>query len=153
MSLVKRRLMIEPWTEIGEIRNRIRNLFEEPFTLPMFPEPVGYTPSIDVWEKDGKLMVAAELPGMTRDDVEIDLADNVLTLRGEKKTETEKNEGEMHFVERTWGSFHRSFTLPFAVDEGAITAEFKNGLLTITLPRMAQEPVKGRKIEITTPTT
>lgn len=151
MSLVKRRLMMEPWTEIGEIRNRIRNLFEEPFPLPMFPEPVGWTPSIDVWEKDGKLMVEAELPGMTRDDVEIDLADNVLTLRGEKKAEMKKDEGGVHFVERTYGSFLRSFTLPFAVDESAITAEFKNGLLTVTLPKMAQEPVKGRKIEITAP--
>ncbi|HEX6909146.1 MAG TPA: Hsp20/alpha crystallin family protein [Longimicrobium sp.] len=129
------------------MQNRIRNLFTDPFPLRLFAEPVGWTPAVDVSEADGKLVVKAELPGMSKDDVEIALADNVLTLRGEKHQEETRDQGEMHLWERAYGSFMRSFTLPCSVAEDQVTAEFKDGVLTVTLPKV-EEPA-GRKIEIT----
>ncbi|HYR11340.1 MAG TPA: Hsp20/alpha crystallin family protein [Longimicrobium sp.] len=149
MSLVKFRRdpAMSPWAEMADMQNRIRHLFAEPFpSLRVFAEPVGWTPAVDVSESDGTLVVKAELPGMAKDDVEIDLVDNVLTLRGEKKLEEERTEGEMHVWERSYGSFQRAFTLPCRVQEDRVTAEVKNGVLTITLPKA--EEARGRKIEV-----
>ncbi|HEU4452680.1 MAG TPA: Hsp20/alpha crystallin family protein [Longimicrobium sp.] len=128
------------------LENRLLRIFDEPFGFPFFPEPIGWTPAIDVAERDGELVVTAELPGMKKEDVELELGDGVLTLRGEKRTESERTEDEMHLVERSYGSFRRSFTLPCPVDETKVTAEFKDGVLRVTLPRTGQ--TNGRKIEI-----
>lgn len=149
MALVRFRRdpLLSPWHDMADMQNRIRHLFAEPFPgVRMFAEPVGWSPAVDVTESDGNLVVKAEVPGMEKDDVEIDLQDNVLTLRGEKKQEQERTEGEMHVWERSYGSFQRAFTLPCRVDEDKVTAEVKNGLLTITLPRAAE--ARGRKIEV-----
>lgn len=134
-----------PWQEIADVQNRVRHLFDRPF-LPMFAETVGWAPAVDISEDDGMLVVTAELPGMTREDVEIELHDNLLTISGEKKQEEEKKEGDMHVVERSWGSFQRSFTLPRPVDENEVKAEFRNGVLTVRLPKTAT--ARGRKIDI-----
>lgn len=150
MALVKSRRgapVLPDWAGLGDMQSRIRHMFAEPFPLRMFAEPVGWSPAVDVSESDGSLVVKAELPGMSKDDVEIDLSGNVLTLRGEKKQEEEREEGEMHVWERSYGSFRRSFTLPCAVAEGGIRAEFKDGVLTVTLPKA--EEARGTKIEIT----
>jgi HSP20 family protein len=149
MSLVRIRRgepTFSPWRELTDMQNRVRHLFNEPFSMRMFPEPVGWTPAVDVTEKNGNLVVTAELPGMSKDDVEIELNDNVLVLRGEKKEEMEREEEEMHVWERSYGSFQRAFTLPCRVDEAGITAEVKNGILTVTLPKA--EEAKGKRIEI-----
>lgn len=150
MSLVRSRRgmpAVPDWANVAEMQNRIRNLFTEPFPMRLFSEPVGWLPAVDVSEADGKLVVKAELPGMSKDDVEIALTDNVLTLRGEKKQEEKRDEDEMHVWERSYGSFIRSFTLPTRVAEDQVTAEFKDGVLTVTLPKV-EEPA-GKKIEIT----
>lgn len=150
MSLVRTRggiPAVPDWANVAEMQNRIRHLFAEPFPMRLFSEPVGWTPAVDVSEADGKLVVKAELPGMSKDDVDIALTDNVLTIRGEKKQEEKREEGEMHVWERSYGSFMRSFTLPCRVSEDQVTAEFKDGVLTVTLPKV-EEPA-GRKIEIT----
>lgn len=150
MSLVRSRRgmpAMPEWADLSDMQNRIRHLFAEPFAMRLFTEPVGWTPAVDVLDVDGRLVVKAELPGMGKDDVEIALTDNVLTLRGEKKQEETRDEGGMHVWERGYGSFMRSFTLPCRVDPDGITAEFKDGVLTVTLPRSG-EPA-GRKIEIT----
>lgn len=135
---------LSPWQEISEMQNRLRHLL--PFSMPVFAEPLGWAPAVDVSESDGELVVTAELPGMRREDVHIELSDGVLTLRGEKKEETEREEKEMHVYERSFGSFRRSFTLPSAVDEAKVTAEFKDGILKVTLPKV--EKAKGREIAI-----
>ena len=149
MSLVRfrRDSMLSPLQEMADMQNRIRHLFADPFpSMRLFAEPVGWSPAVDVSERDGTLVVKAELPGIAREDVEIDLADNVLTLRGEKKQEEEHTEGEMHVWERSYGSFQRAFTLPCRVQEDKVTAEVKNGVLTVTLPKA--EEARGRKIEV-----
>lgn len=102
---------------------------------------------MDVSEADGKLVVRAELPGVGKDDVEVALTDDVPTIRGEKKQEESREEGEMHVRERSYGSFRRSFALPCRVAEHQVTAAFKTGVLTVTLPRV--EAPAGKKIQIT----
>lgn len=137
---------LSPWQEMTDMQNRIRQLFDMPFALPVIAEPMGWSPAVDVSESDGELTVTAELPGMRSEDVHVDLADNVLTIRGEKKEETERQEKEMRVVERSYGSFRRSFTLPATVDEAKVSAEFRDGILRVTLPKT--ERTAGKKIEI-----
>ena len=147
MALVRSRAggtALSPWQEISDMQNRLRHLF--PFSMPVFEEPLGWSPAVDVSESDGELVVTAELPGMNRQDVHIDLTENVLTIRGEKKEETEREEKEMRVYERSYGSFRRSFTLSSPVDEAKVSAEFKDGVLKVTLPKL--ERAKGREIQI-----
>jgi len=105
-----------------------------------------WSPPVDVEENADELVLTAELPGMKHEDIDIELEDGVLTIQGEKKEE-QKGEGTQGLLyERRWGSFTRKFTLPRAVDANAITANYENGILTISIPKA--EEAKGRKIEI-----
>jgi len=146
MLATRPRTALDPFPGFSRVENRLRRLFGDPFELPFLLEPVGWAPAVDVAEQNGNLLVTAELPGMTKDDVEVDLANGVLTISGSKKEETDRTEQEMHIVERSYGSFRRSFTLPCAVDEAGVKADYKDGVLKVTLPKMA-EP-EGKKIEI-----
>jgi HSP20 family protein len=135
-----------PFQEAARLESTLRRLFAEPFPLPFFAETVGWMPAVDVAESNGDLVVTAELPGMKKDDIALELADGVLTLRGQKTEESEREEREMHVTERSYGSFRRSFTLPCPVDETKVNAEFKDGVLRVTLPKTGE--AKGQKIEI-----
>jgi HSP20 family protein len=105
-----------------------------------------WAPAVDVEETADALVLTAELPGMSRDAIDIELEDGVLTIQGEKKEE-QKEEGTQGLLyERRWGSFTRRFTLPRAVDSANITARYDNGILSIRVPKA--EEAKGRKIEI-----
>ena len=104
-------------------------------------------PKVDIFENKDHLMIEAELPGMTRDDFDLSFENNVLTLKGERKFEKKTDEGNYHRVERSYGSFARSFTLPQTVSVEGAKAEFENGILHVSLPK--REEVKARKIEIT----
>ncbi|MDX1673492.1 MAG: Hsp20/alpha crystallin family protein [Longimicrobiales bacterium] len=105
-----------------------------------------WSPPVDVEETGDELILTAELPGMDRENIDIELEDGVLTIQGEKKEE-QKDEGTQGLLyERRWGSFTRRFTLPRAVDANNITANYENGILTIRVPKA--EEAKGRKIEI-----
>ncbi|MCC9625601.1 Hsp20/alpha crystallin family protein [Thalassospira sp. MA62] len=105
-------------------------------------------PRIDVHENDSSIELTAELPGVEQDDVDVSVLDGVMTISGEKKFTRENNEGA-RVVERAYGSFKRSFRLPDTVDADNITASFKNGVLTLTLPKVAEETPQPRKIEVT----
>jgi HSP20 family protein len=105
-----------------------------------------WSPRIEVVETDSNFEVTAELPGIEKDDVKIELQDNILTLSGEKKSVEEKREPNLHFCERAYGKFARSFQLPALVNSGGIKASFKNGVLTLNLPK--DEEAKPRQIEI-----
>jgi HSP20 family protein len=106
----------------------------------------GLTPALDVYEDKDNIIVKADLPGLTKDDIEISLQDNVLTLRGEKKRDSEVKEENYYRLERSYGTFNRSFELPTSVDASKIEATFKNGVLQITLPKT--EEAKPKKIKI-----
>jgi HSP20 family protein len=106
-----------------------------------------WSPNVDIFEDSDKLIVEAELPGMNRDDFEVNVENNVLTLKGERKFEKKTEGDNYHRVERAYGSFTRQFTLPQSVTAEGATADFENGVLRVALPK--REETKARKIEIT----
>jgi HSP20 family protein len=105
-----------------------------------------WTPPVDIHETPEAYQVQAELPGMTREDIDITLEHNVLRLTGERKLEKEQNQGNFHRLERYYGTFARSFSLPAQVNAEGIQASFKDGVLSITVPKAEQ--AKPRKISI-----
>lgn len=109
-------------------------------------EPSGWLPAVDIRESDDTYEFTAELPGLSKDDVTITVEEKVLTLAGERKFEENEDKNSYHRVERTYGSFSRSFTLPNAVDSEKVAAKFENGLLTISVPKA--EETKPRTIKI-----
>jgi HSP20 family protein len=106
------------------------------------------TPHVDLTETDKGYEVVAELPGLDQKDIDVELKDDVLTLSGEKKEEREETRKEYRVSERQFGSFRRSFRLPSEIDQNKISADFKNGVLTITLPKTAAAQKLTRKIDI-----
>jgi HSP20 family protein len=105
-------------------------------------------PRIDVSETDQDLTVFVELPGVDQNDVEITLTDDVLTIRGEKKARTENQQQNYHVMERSYGSFARAIRLPFAVNPDQVQATFKDGVLSVALPKPAEAQQKERRIQI-----
>ena len=105
-----------------------------------------WAPAVDIYEQDGNIVLKAELPGVDPKAVDIRLENNTLTLRGERKLDQEVKEDNYHRVERSYGSFSRSFTLPTVVDQGNIKAEYRDGVLKLTLPK--REEAKPRQIQI-----
>jgi HSP20 family protein len=130
-----------PWTEMNRLQREMETLFGTPGAQDLWAPPV------DVEETPDHLIFRAELPGMSREDIDVELEDGVLTIHGEKKEEQKAENVNGLLYERRWGTFTRRFTLPRAVDGNAITANYSNGILTIQVPKA--EEAKGRKIEIT----
>jgi HSP20 family protein len=132
------------------LRREMDRLFDELREGPMTAfAGGGFAPAIDMRQTDKGVEVTAELPGMAEKDVEVNLAENMLTIRGEKKMEREeKGEQGARMVERSYGSFTRSIPLPIEVDEDKVTAEFKNGVLKIDLPAAPDTARKTRKIQV-----
>ncbi|MBN2321562.1 MAG: Hsp20/alpha crystallin family protein [Acidobacteria bacterium] len=126
-------------------------LFEEFFNeFPFFGSTLDgrdhWTPSVDIMEKDGNLILRAELPGLNEKEIELKLEGNILTLKGERKMENEDEKGTYHRVESYYGSFTRSFRLPETVDCEKINAEYRNGVLKVTIPQKPE--VKPREIPV-----
>ncbi|MFQ5913119.1 MAG: Hsp20/alpha crystallin family protein [Nitrospinota bacterium] len=95
----------------------------------------GWSPSVDVYETEKEIVVEAEIPGATEKDISVEVKDNLLTLSGERKKETEVKEENFHRVERSFGKFQRSFTLPDTVETEKVSAKMKNGVLKVRLPK------------------
>jgi len=108
----------------------------------------GVAPKMDIAETDKAFEVTVELPGIDEKDVDISVIDGVLTIKGEKKAETEEKGKNYHRIERSYGSFQRSMALPPTVDIDAIDATFKNGVLSVMLPKRAKAVEKAKKIKI-----
>ena len=102
-------------------------------------------PVVDVAERENEYEITAELPGMEEKDIELIVSDDVLTIKGERKEEKEEKNKDYHISERRYGSFQRSFRLPDRVDDNRIDARFKNGLLTVLLPKTAE--ARSKQIE------
>jgi len=120
--------------------------------------PGQFLPSVDVSETDKEIRIVAELPGVERKDIDVALSGNQLTIKGEKRSEREekgekdeKSGRQFHRVERSFGSFQRTMALPYDIDPAAIAADFKDGVLTVTVAKPAEAAAKTRKIEIKTP--
>ena len=137
-----------PFTELNRIHNEINRIFENPFDLlaPSTSFFEGWEPNLDLYEDKDKITVKAELPGMRKEDIDIALVGNTLTISGERKHEEEREEGDTYRAERYFGRFQRSITLPSPVDANKIQASYKNGVLTITLPKA--EEAKRKQIQV-----
>jgi HSP20 family protein len=105
-----------------------------------------WAPSVDIYENKDHIVLEAELPGMKQEDFDLSIENNVLTLRGERKFEKTEESDNYHRVERSYGAFTRSFTLPQTVSPEGATAEYNNGVLRVTLPK--REETKARRIEV-----
>ena len=108
--------------------------------------PAAWSPAVDVAEHENNYLVNVELPGIGKDDVKITMRENVLTIEGEKKAENETKDKNYHRVERSFGKFQRSFSLPKNVKSDAIEAEYKDGVLSVSIPKA--EEVKPKQIEV-----
>jgi HSP20 family protein len=106
------------------------------------------SPRIDVSETDGELLVTAELPGMEEKDIDVTLAGNMLIVRGEKKSESERKAEDYHVMERSFGRFSRTIPVPFEADPDQVKASFKQGVLTVKIPKPAEIKEKSKKIAI-----
>jgi HSP20 family protein len=105
-------------------------------------------PVIDVDDTEKEMIVTAELPGVAEKDVEVSLAGDILTIKGQKKSESEEKQGQSYYAERTFGSFARSLRLPFDVKDETVDAKFRDGVLTIRLPKPADVQKAVRKIDV-----
>ncbi len=126
--------------------NRLAREMDSLFGGSLASTPDLWAPAVDVEETPDHLLLRAELPGVSREDIDIELEDGVLTIQGEKKEEQRDENGQMLLYERRWGTFARRFTLPRAVDASGIKASFENGVLVVEVPKA--EEAKGRKIQI-----
>ena len=142
----------EPFRDLLAIQDRMNRIFDESFRGINRPTDddwaLGGTwaPLVDIYEREGNIELKAELPGIDPKDVDVRVENNVLTLRGERKVDREVKRESYHRVERAYGSFSRSFTLPTVVDTEKIKAEYRDGVLHLTLPK--KEEAKPRQISI-----
>ena len=130
------------------LQNRLNRLVDFPFA-PFVEEALPLTtwvPPCDIYETEKEIVLKAELPGLKKEDVFVSLENNVLTIRGERRFEEEVKRENFHRVERSYGEFLRSFTLPTFIDANKILAEFKDGLLWVFLPK--REEAKPKQIEV-----
>jgi HSP20 family protein len=142
----------EPFQEIERMRrdmDRLWDSFFEDRPAVRRGDWMGeWLPSLDLSETKNEFVVKAEVPGMTPKDIDISLAQGVLTIRGEKKQEKEEKEENYHFVERSYGSFSRSVRLPGEVQSDKIKAAYKEGILRVTLPKTEETKKKEIKIKV-----
>jgi len=128
---------LSPWTGMTSLKQEMDRLFDR-FFEPRADEFLAlgeWAPSLDLSETKDALVVKAEIPGMDPKEVQISLQEQLLSIKGEKKQEKEEKDERFHRVERSYGAFTRAIRLPVAVDAGKVTAAFKSGVLTITLPK------------------
>jgi len=134
-----------PFTALQQEIDRLFDGFSRGFAgFPSFPMTL--MPSMDVSETDKEIEITTELPGLEENDIQLNVADNVLTIRGEKKNEREESKKDYHLVERSYGSFVRSVQLPDGVNADNIKAVMSKGVLKVTVPKPA--PAQSKKIDI-----
>ncbi len=142
----------EPFRPLVTFQDRLNRIFDDAFrgsrgaSEEEWALGGSWAPSVDIYEQEGNIVLKAELPGLDPKDVDVHVENNVLTLRGERKLDNEVKQENYHRVERSYGAFSRSFTLPSVVDTDKIKAEFKDGLLRLVLPK--KEEAKPKQISI-----
>lgn len=150
------------WQPFETLKQEVDRLFDEfdggfwrsPLRRSLLGEPLSRlremaaAPAVDIAEKDGIYEITAELPGMEEKDIDISVANGVLTIKGEKKEEKEEKRKDYHLSERRYGSFERSFGVPDGVDGDKISASFKKGVLTIVLPKTPDAQKQQKKIAV-----
>jgi HSP20 family protein len=144
----------EPFRDLVSLQGRMNRLFDESFRgIGRNAEEDwaqgAWSPAVDIYEKNGNIVLKAELPGVEPKDVDVRVENNILTLKGERRFEEEVQKEDYQRVERAYGTFSRSFTLPTVVDTEKIKAEFKDGVLRMTLPKKEEAKPKQISINVT----
>ncbi len=142
----------DPFRDLITLREKMNRLFEDAVTSRGEDKDLissAWTPAVDIYENENELVLTAEVPGLEEKDVEIRIEDNTLSIKGERKFEKETKEENYHRIERSYGAFFRSFTLPNSIDQDKIQAEHENGILKITMPKRTE--LKPRKVKILKP--
>ncbi|HEX5220340.1 MAG TPA: Hsp20/alpha crystallin family protein [Verrucomicrobiae bacterium] len=151
MNIVKWQRPTLAWPSFGRLANlhdEIDRLFESPFSELTRTSQLlsGWTPALDVYEDKDSFVVKAELPGMKKEDIEVSLHDGSLSISGERKTESKREDSEVYRAERFFGRFQRTVSLPAGVAADKVKAAYNDGILTITLPKT--EEAKPKKIDV-----
>jgi HSP20 family protein len=140
----------DPFRDLRMLQDEVNRLFSSNLSSRSFGDEGiargAWSPTVDIYENKDQIVLEAELPGMNREDFELSIENNVLTLRGERRFEKRDESDNYHRVERSYGSFTRSFTLPQTVSPENVAAEYKNGVLRVVLQK--REEVKARRIEV-----
>jgi HSP20 family protein len=137
----------DPFRAISALQEQMNRMFEDTFFRSADEDALTtWAPSVDIYETEQELVLRADLPGLEEKDLDVRVESNMLTIRGERKFEKKVKEENYLRVERAFGSFSRSFSLPNTVNPDAVKAEYKNGVLTVTLPK--REESKPRQVKI-----
>ena len=149
MNLVK----WDPFVELEDVSKQLNRIFGK---LPARTEPsrellamADWAPNVDITETDTAYVIKGEIPGVNKEDVKVNIEDGMITMSGDRKQEKEEKGKKFHRIERSYGSFMRSFRLPDNVDESAVKAEFKDGMLNVTLPKSTQAKNKAINVSVT----
>ena len=147
MSIVR----YDPFRDLRTLQEEVNRLFTGNFARAFDDEGIArgsWSPNVDIYENKDQIVLEAELPGMKREDFDVSVENNIITLRGERHFEKKEDSDNYHRVERAYGSFTRSFTLPNTVSSEGASADYSNGVLRVTIPK--REETKARRIEIKT---
>ncbi|HEV2521466.1 MAG TPA: Hsp20/alpha crystallin family protein [Candidatus Acidoferrales bacterium] len=138
---------LEPFRGLSAFQDQFNRLFSDTFRNPAEESALTtWAPAVDIYETPNELVVKADLPDVNEKDIDVRVENNLLTIRGERKFEKSVSEENFLRVERTYGSFSRSFSLPNTVNAEGIGAQYKNGVLTVTLPK--REESKPRQVKV-----
>lgn len=144
----------DPFQDIATLQDRINRLFEDAFPSPRAADPgaetdtVAWRPVVDIYETEATLVITAELPGIRKEDVSVEVKDNVLTIKGQRLRQDAVDEEQYVRRERSFGKFSRSFNLRYHVDPDAIGARFKEGLLRVEITKPEQETAKQITVNV-----
>jgi HSP20 family protein len=148
MNLIK----WDPFRELEEVSNRLNRIFGRSAARAESGQEMlavaNSSPSADITETDAAYLIKAEIPGVQKEDVKVTIQDGMLTMQGERKMEKEEKGKKFHRVERSYGSFVRSFRMPDDADENSVKAEFKDGMLNITLAKSAKAKAKSIDVSV-----
>lgn len=141
----------DPFQNLATLQDQVNRLFENPLAGRRAESSnlTAWAPAVDIYETENELVIKADLPDINEKDLDVRVENNMLTIRGERKFEQKVNEDNYLRIERTYGSFGRSFSLPTTVDTESIQAEYKNGALTVELPKRAESKPRQVKVKVT----
>lgn len=140
----------DPFHNLSTLQEQVNRLFDSKFSHSGGTATLtAWVPSVDVYETENELVIKADLPEIAEKDLDVRVENNMLTVRGERKLEQKVKEDNYLRMERSYGAFSRSFSLPNTVDTQAVKAEYKNGVLSVTLPKRAESKPKQVKINVT----
>lgn len=146
MAILRQTRNLSPWGPLHDVEAYFNRVFGENAFAPRTHER-RWTPALDLRETEDSFIIEADMPGMKREDVDIEVMDDVVTITGERKVEGEGKKDGYHHVERSYGSFRRSFSVPGGIRGDKANAEFKDGVLRVTLPKKKEVKPKAIKVK------